>query len=220
MSTDNRHPTTTIDSTQRHLFSVTFDGKTKNQLSPPKGISFDPLVPSFKWSLFDNIANNTVGVNGFYESFFSPKSGYYILSYTGPDIPFSRLLKVNSDWIHEIENNDNIRHSILNYDLPLQKYFTIKNDNGDDMNAKIIVPPGFSENAGIRYPVLMRVYGGPGSQIVEQKYNIDYMNAIADAGFVALFVDGRGTGFKGRSYRSCVSKKLGFYETQDQVYFF
>jgi hypothetical protein len=38
---------------------------------------------------------------------------------------------------------------------------TIKNEVGDDMNAKIVVPPGFKSDGSIVYPVLIQVYGGP-----------------------------------------------------------
>jgi dipeptidyl aminopeptidase/acylaminoacyl peptidase len=49
---------------------------------------------------------------------------------------------------------------------------TIRNEVGDDMNAKLVVPPGFQSDGSITYPVLMQVYGGPGSQMVTRKYGV------------------------------------------------
>ena len=87
-----------------------------------------------------------------------------------------------------------------------------------EMNLKMTFPPGFSIYGDVKYPVLMKVYGGPNSQSVEQTYGFDFMTSIADSGFIAVIVDGRGTGFKGREYRSCVSKNLGKFEVDDQIY--
>jgi dipeptidyl aminopeptidase/acylaminoacyl peptidase len=47
---------------------------------------------------------------------------------------------------------------------------TIKNKVGYDMNTKMIVPPGFKNDGSVKYPVLVQVYGGPGSQMVTRKY--------------------------------------------------
>lgn len=86
-----------------------------------------------------------------------------------------------------------------------------------EMNAKMIVPPDFDDSGETQYPVMMQVYGGPYSQTVDQKYKIEFMYELTTRGIISLMVDGRGTGFKGRKYRSAVSEHLGKYETLDQV---
>ena len=40
---------------------------------------------------------------------------------------------------------------------------------------------------------------------------------IASQGYVVAAVDGRGTGNRGRAWSTCVYKKLGQYETEDQI---
>jgi dipeptidyl aminopeptidase/acylaminoacyl peptidase len=85
------------------------------------------------------------------------------------------------------------------------------------MNAKLIYPPGFDDSGKTKYPVFMECYGGPNSQKAIQKYDIDIMNRLTLYGMIALIVDGRGTGFKGRKFRSAVTKQLGLYEAQDQI---
>jgi dipeptidyl aminopeptidase/acylaminoacyl peptidase len=85
------------------------------------------------------------------------------------------------------------------------------------MNAKMIFPPGFDKAANKKYPVFMECYGGPNSQKAAQVYHYDVMNRVAMSGVIALIVDGRGTGFKGRKFRSAVSKRLGHFEALDQI---
>jgi dipeptidyl aminopeptidase/acylaminoacyl peptidase len=62
-----------------------------------------------------------------------------------------------------MDGNKSVREEIVKFNLPLTRYMTIKNEVGDDMNAKIMVPPGFKSDGSIAYPVLMQVYGGPNS---------------------------------------------------------
>jgi dipeptidyl aminopeptidase/acylaminoacyl peptidase len=85
------------------------------------------------------------------------------------------------------------------------------------MNAKMIYPPGFSENTTKKYPVMMECYGGPFSQKASKEFDVGFMDQIAMKDVIVLIVDGRGTGFKGRTFRSAVSKQLGKLEALDQV---
>ena len=79
----------------------------------------------------------------------------------------------------------------------------------------MILPAKFNNSR--KYPVLMQVYGGPGSQMTSMVYNLDFMHKITSQGIISVLVDGRGTGFHGRAYRSSVSKHLGSVEVEDQV---
>lgn len=48
-------------------------------------------------------------------------------------------------------------------------------------------------------------------------FDFEQMVALADSGIIVAFVDGRGTGFKGRKYKTCISKNLGNIEVIDQI---
>lgn len=183
-----------------------------------------------------------LGVIGFWEARFSPKSKYYHLRYTGPDVPFSKIIGVETskgetekrrvliydlkliflqkDFNHDMEGwgGDKARRGIQFYNLPLTKYLTIKNAVGDDINVKLTTPPGYDPTGTTqKYPVLLRVYGGPNSQMVQATYEFGFMSAVANMGVVVLVVDGRGTGYKGRAFRACVNRQLGSVEVEDQI---
>ena len=73
---------------------------------------------------------------------------------------------------------------------------------------------------GRRYPVLMFLYGGPGSQQVLNQYGgMDYWwySYLVSQGYVVLCVDNRGTGGRGEAFKKCTYLQLGRYETQDQM---
>jgi dipeptidyl-peptidase-4 len=69
-----------------------------------------------------------------------------------------------------------------------------------------------------RYPVLVHVYGGPGSQRVRadpRRYLLDQW--FANRGYVVVSVDGRGTPHRGRAWERAVKHDLIRVPLEDQV---
>jgi len=92
---------------------------------------------------------------------------------------------------------------------------TVKNAEGQDMNAMVMKPSGFNPNK--KYPLLMYQYNGPESQEVTNKWHLDGLNFLAQSGYVIGIVDGRGTGARSEEWCKCVYMHLGKYETLDQI---
>jgi dipeptidyl-peptidase-4 len=69
-----------------------------------------------------------------------------------------------------------------------------------------------------RYPVLLKVYGGPGLQNV-MDYRDGYLldQWYADAGFIVVRADGRGTPHRGRTWERAISGDLASVPLADQV---
>lgn len=91
----------------------------------------------------------------------------------------------------------------------------VKNAVGEDMDAMIMKPSGFTESG--KYPLLMYQYNGPESQQVTNRWHLDGLNFIAQSGYVVAIVDGRGTGGRSEEWCKCVYMHLGRYETEDQI---
>lgn len=72
------------------------------------------------------------------------------------------------------------------------------------MNAFIFYPPNFDQTK--QYPVLMHVYGGPGSQNVNKRFDQTGFNTYvaSQLGYIVASFDGRGTGAKANSFMKCV----------------
>lgn len=85
------------------------------------------------------------------------------------------------------------------------------------INVAATLPPNVDLTGRHKYPVLLRPYGGPNSQTVQDKFKIDWTQYLASQGYVVLEIDGRGTGFKGRKFRSCIRGNLGELEAEDQI---
>lgn len=85
------------------------------------------------------------------------------------------------------------------------------------INVAATLPPSYDATGRHKYPVLLRPYGGPNSQMVQNKYKIDWTHYLASEGYIVLEIDGRGTGFRGRKFRSCIQGNLGELEAKDQI---
>ncbi|KAL8780995.1 MAG: hypothetical protein Q9194_000597 [Teloschistes cf. exilis] len=180
-------------STQRHVYSVRLDGS-------------------------DMRAVSDTSKAGYYDVSFSTGAGYGLLSYQGPDIPWQKVISSPSNpdhFEHNIEDNKLLAKFAAAHDLPLEIYSTI-NLNGFDFNVVERRPSHFDPSH--KYPVLFWLYGGPGSQMVDRKFTVDFQSAIAsDLGYIVVTVDGRGTGYIGRAARTVIRGHIGYYEALDQI---
>lgn len=89
------------------------------------------------------------------------------------------------------------------------------------MNVLEYKPAGF--NARKKYPILLAPYGGPGAQETTKTFRntVDFRNFLAsdkDLEYIILIVDNRGTGYKGRKFKSTVTRQLGKLEAEDQLF--
>ncbi|WVQ85047.1 hypothetical protein IAT38_007211 [Cryptococcus sp. DSM 104549] len=101
---------------------------------------------------------------------------------------------------------------------PLVSRSTIVSD-GYGLKMLEIVPPNLDTSGRRRYPVLVRVYGGPGSQMVSNRFEHDWHTYLSASQryIVVVVVAGRRTGLKGRAVRNPVRDNLGTYEVIDQI---
>jgi dipeptidyl-peptidase-4 len=91
-------------------------------------------------------------------------------------------------------------------------------DSGISLNYFMIKPADFDPNK--KYPVLMYVYGGPGSQTVMDQWGGSYymwFNYMASKGYIVVSVDNRGTGARGEAFKKCTYLQMGKYEIEDQI---
>ncbi|KAI9326562.1 dipeptidyl peptidase IV N-terminal region-domain-containing protein [Zopfochytrium polystomum] len=221
-------------STQRHLYSVHLDGSTKTKLTPPKKpptwsgsvrtwntthrkakVDEKSTGVEVQLSQEDEGIGSVVGEVGFYDASFSPKLSYYLLSYKGPDVPFQQVVGVEDDYSAVVTRNEGVSKELRSYGMPRESFFTVPVDKGVEVNVKLLVPYDFDVTK--KYPMLVKVYGGPNSQTVRQVFELGFETGLIPEGYIVLFVDPRGTGARGRKFRTIVSKKLGHYETLDTI---
>ncbi|MFD2891949.1 S9 family peptidase [Flavobacterium chuncheonense] len=180
-------------SINRDVYSIGIDGKGKKRLTSLTG------------------TNNAT---------FSPNFEYFINSYSSASkAPIYTLnTSKKGEVVKEIVSNTALENKLSQYDLPSKEFTVIKTEKGIELNTWVIKPKNFDVDK--KYPVLMYQYSGPGSQEVANKwnsYNDYWFMMLAQQGYVVVCVDGRGTGFKGATFKKCTYKELGKYEVEDQI---
>ncbi len=102
------------------------------------------------------------------------------------------------------------------YEIARWKLLTIKTRDGQKLHARMLKPVGF--DAAKRYPVLMHTYGGPGSQVVMNRWGDEWLSQhLASKGIIIFMVDGRGSGGQGTKFEKITYLNLGKWEAHDQI---
>lgn len=181
-----------ISPLERRVYSISMDGKVKKDLTPQAGwneAEFSEGCKLFVHTVSD-IAN--------------PPS-YAICNAAGKQI---RVLETNSD----------MKKKLAGLQIVAPEFIKVDTENGDALNGWMIKPANFDANK--KYPVFMYVYGGPGSQTVKNEwgwFNYIWFQMLAQKGYIVVSVDNRGTGARGRDFRTATYKQLGKVETDDQI---
>lgn len=151
--------------------------------------------------------------SGFSSISFSPTMNYYVCQYSSSkDVPQYTLFNAANKQIRVLENNSQLNEKYLN--MPKREFFEF-DSYGVKLNGYIVKPTYF--NPTKKYPVIMTLYNGPASQVVLNKWSVDWENYYAMQGYIVACVDGHGTAGRGQSFQSKVYKRLGYYETIDQI---
>lgn len=149
----------------------------------------------------------------------SPDYQYFIRTSSSTQRPnIYTLHENNGSFVRELENNSATRERLENYELPTKEFFSFTTSRGDELNGYMIKPNDFDENQ--KYPVLMYVYGGPGSQTVRNTWHgtRDFWHMyLANQGYIIASIDNRGTGARGKDFKHLTYGILGKYEVEDQI---
>jgi len=182
----------------------------------------------------NHVAMTDTDLPGYHKVSMSPGAGYYVLTYAGPEVPWQRVIAVEANELDELlEGNGALNDTLAEFMRPSVSRMIIENDGyGEllpavplssplmtaELNVQQIFPPNMDTTGRKKYPVLVRVYGGPGSQLVSDEWVRDWHTYLAcEMKYIIVIIDGRGTGFKGRALRNPVTDNLGYWEAVDQI---
>ncbi len=178
--------------TERHLYRITLEGKKKKKLTEQ---------------------------SGWHDVEFSSGNSYFMDSYSMVNDPGKSVLYTNKGKKMDVlEDNERLRTSMGKYNLSTLDFFSFKTSEDVELEGWMLKPPDFDSQK--KYPVLMYVYGGPGSQTVKDQFgglNYFWHQMLAEQGYIVISVDGRGTGGRGEDFKKATYGQLGKYEAIDQI---
>ena len=177
---------------ERHVHRVRLDGRGLERLSETPGTHHAEL---------------------------SADGEYYIDQLSRAGVPPSAALHTAAgERVRVLAENARVAARLDGFGLRKPEFFRFDTSDGVTLNGYLIRPPDF--DPAKRYPVLMYVYGGPGSQTVTDAWGGSrylWHQVLASRGYLVASVDNRGTGGRGSAFKKVTYLNLGRWEVHDQV---
>ncbi len=131
--------------------------------------------------------------------------------------PYTAVYRTDGDEVRLLQDNSKLKETMKTYQFSKAEFFKFTTSEGIELNGLMVKPPDF--DPAKKYPVLFTIYGGPGSQTVNNSWGtVSAWNQLwAQRGIIVVSVDNRGTGGRGEEFKKCTYLQLGKYETLDQV---
>ena len=181
-----------ISPIQREVYKIKWDGTGKEMISQKGGM---------------NSAN------------FSSDFSLYTMNHVSATEPLQIVLKnAKGEVVRLLEENAKLKQQFKDYNFSFREFIKVPIEGGVELNGYWIRPKNFDANK--KYPVLMHVYGGPGSQQVLDTWggqDFVWYQYLLSKGYLIFCVDNRGTGARGVDFKRITYKNLGKYEVQDQI---
>ncbi len=159
------------------------------------------------------------GEKGWASAQFSSTFDYLVVTHSTINSPTTyTVYDNNGKEVRTIEDNAKQVANQEKYGVSDVEFFTFSTSTDVKLNGWMIKPAFFDPEK--KYPVLMYVYGGPGSQQVMDRWkgqNYWWFQMLAQKGFIVACVDNRGTGGRGEAFKKMTYLQLGKYETEDQI---
>ena len=173
---------------ERHLYSVHFDGSGKRRLTWTRG-------------------SHAIDM--------SPNGRYYLDSWSNLEQPRQvELWSTDGRKLATLEDNAATRRWLESNAYSTPELFRFTTSDGVQLDGSMIKPIDFDSTR--RYPVLLSIYGGPGSQQVFDQFESDgWYQYLAQHGYIVVGLNNRGSGNYGRDFMEVVYGRLGQWESYD-----
>ena len=159
-----------------------------------------------------NGGKDGAGCRGTHSAAFSRGFIYMQHYYSDAETPTRVTLETVKDLrqLKVMEDNADLRQRVAGQ--PRREFFQFTTERGDVLNGYVIRPAQSGS-----HPCVLEQYSGPGSQQVLDRWEFGFPMYLVQEGFVALTVDGRGTGGRGAAWERQTYCQLGVREAEDQL---
>ncbi len=219
-----------------HLYLYDISGNerqaiTKGNFDMIDFYGYDPVRKLFYYSSYEEsplekhvysinlkgLKKKITSVKGWNEASFSKTFAYYINVVSNSETPpVTTLYNYKGKQVRVLAENKKVQKKAKTYNVAQREYIQIPAADGKTMlNAWIMKPRNME--AEKKYPLLITQYSGPNSQQVKNNWSLNWLNYLAQEGFIVACVDPRGTAARGEEFRKCTYMKLGEIESDDMI---
>jgi dipeptidyl-peptidase-4 len=162
---------------------------------------------------------------GWHSGSFSPDFKHVVGFYSDVKTPTQAMLrKTDGTLVRFLEKNGIPALNQFNTVYP--EFTTFTTTDGVDLSCYFIKPADFDPNR--KYPVVVYGYGGPGSQMVlnrwgtgsrsyHYKQRILWQQLLTERGFLVFCLDNRGTGGRGKAFKDLAYGDLSKWTVNDHI---
>lgn len=219
-----------------HLYLYNLTGQEKKAITSGEYdiedfYGYDPVRKLYYYSSFEEsplekqiysindrgVKKKLTPVKGWNEASFSSTFNYYINTVSNANTPpATNLYNAQGKLLRVLEDNKKLKETVAAYDIAQREFIQIPAADGKTMlNAWIMKPVKFDSNK--KHPLLITQYSGPNSQQVKNSWSLNWLNYLAQEGFIVACVDPRGTAARGEEFRKCTYMQLGKFESDDLI---
>ncbi len=173
---------------ERQLWSIRFDGTGQQRITTPPG-------------------RHSIDMG--------PNARFYIDSWSSTTQPRRvELWSSAGRRISVLEANTAVSTWLSGHTYSPMRLFSFTTSDGARLDGSMVRPVPFDSTK--RYPVVMAIYGGPGSQQVYNAFDSSGWDQwLAQQGYIVVGLNNRGTANYSRDFMKVVYKSLGRYEAHD-----
>jgi dipeptidyl-peptidase-4 len=145
----------------------------------------------------------------------SPDGRYYVDKFSDfKTPPRTRLYKSDGEQVAVLDNPVN---HLDDYQFGATEFVTLAAPSGVKLQARMVKPPDFDPHK--KYPVIVKVYGGPEVQRVRNQWGVTSLEdqLFAEHGYLLWILDNRGSWGRGHAWESTIFEHMGRQELKDQL---
>ncbi len=235
--TDGRFLWTSERDGWRHLYLYAADGSLIRKLTDGQwqidavyGLDGEETTVFFQANREDHRQRNLYGVGlegdeiealgteagGTHSGHISPRGDSILDTWSTRDTPpRADLLNADGEVVRNVWQSGG---ELSSWDLLPVEAGSITADDGTELYSLLVRPRDFDPRK--KYPVVLYVYGGPGSQLTADRWGAPVHNTyryFADLGIAVFLIDNRGTWGRGHAFETAVHRRLGEVEVADQL---
>ncbi|CAG0885148.1 unnamed protein product [Darwinula stevensoni] len=190
--------------------------QVQRQKSPERGWVDVYLPPVFSADAQKNESSRCL----FNNAYFSPNPfHYFVIECMGPGIPYVDLHSTaTGELLLPLHNDSVLSERVELLAMPSEITETFPLAGGYEARVRLFLPNHLDPEAGFQYPLVLQVYGGPGTQLVSEQWKVHWGTYLASSReYVYAWIDGRGSGYQGDKMEQEVYYRLGTVEVEDQI---
>ncbi|XP_071488052.1 A-type potassium channel modulatory protein DPP6-like, partial [Diadema antillarum] len=153
----------------------------------------------------------------YFSAMFNNEATRYFLQCHGPWVPKTTLHAVDSSNYTTVQDNAAVVEAYKDKDYVVKRLYKTESKDGNyQIPIELLVPREI--DTARKHPLMIDVYGGPGSQNVDSKFIQGwYTYLMSNYHIIVARIDGRGSGYKGEKMMYELYRRLGSVEIEDQV---